>query len=62
MKIKCERCGLPITIADSIQGKIEEDPQFCNHCDAHAEGEASEKFGCKYLGNNMWDCGYMDDE
>jgi hypothetical protein len=44
----CRVCGLK-TVGTNL----------CNHCHAHVEGDIK-GFGCKYLGNDMWDCGWMD--
>jgi hypothetical protein len=47
---KCRVCGLKTLGTD-----------LCNHCNAHTEGDVK-GFGCKYLGNDIWDCGWVDNK
>jgi hypothetical protein len=47
---RCRHCGLKTLGTDT-----------CEHCHAHIEGDPS-SFGCRYLGNNAWDCGWIDGE
>lgn len=48
MEDRCRFCGVPVCGTDT-----------CNHCQAHIDGDIT-PYGCHYLGNDLWDCGWRD--
>jgi hypothetical protein len=60
MRVHCPNCLMPVEMPEDWDGKDVAE-SLCNHCYQHTCGDPAE-FGCRYIGNNAWDCGWIDGE